>query len=440
MLEGLRVVELASDRAAYAGKLLADLGPTSSSSSHPVATPPGRSGPSSTTRRTPIAASGGGTTTRPSDRSSSTSLPRAGSRPSRVSCAGPTSCSRGSRPGSLRALGLDHPDFRRDQPGLIWVSVTPFGRRARGPRRRRSRTSRFSPAAGSCGTAGTTTTRLPPVRGGGGQAQHIAGALRRHRDAHRRGAPRMHTGRGQHVDVSMHAAVNVTTESGTFVWLVAERDGPAPDRPPRRDRADDGDPGAGRGRPLCHHRLPSARGRGLPGHPGLAASSGHRGEFPEAFFLQMGVDRGGVDPRAVRRRPRGDGDLRGRSRGAVLHRVPASRPTTSSSAPRSATSSAGSSIRPRRRSRIPHFRARGFPVAVHHPELGRDIVYPGAPFHGSGGGWRISRRPPLVGEHDPSNLFDVRARACALPSGRRHPPRGGRGTRCEAIGDDREGT
>ena len=27
-------------------------------------------------------------------------------------------------------------------------------------------------------------------------------------------------GWGQHVDVSMHAAVNVTTESGSYVWLV----------------------------------------------------------------------------------------------------------------------------------------------------------------------------------------------------------------------------
>ena len=61
---------------------------------------------------------------------------------------------------------------------------------------------------------------LPPVRGGGNQGYHIAGVYAAmgaltalvHRDA---------TGAGQRVDVSMHAAANVTTESGTFVWLVS---------------------------------------------------------------------------------------------------------------------------------------------------------------------------------------------------------------------------
>src|SRR5206468_895378 len=61
---------------------------------------------------------------------------------------------------------------------------------------------------------------LPPVRGGGNQAYHIGGhhavmallvaLLERER-----------SGRGQLVDVNIHAACNVTTELATYEWLVA---------------------------------------------------------------------------------------------------------------------------------------------------------------------------------------------------------------------------
>lgn len=43
--------------------------------------------------------------------------------------------------------------------------------------------------------------------------------------------------------------------------------------------------------------------------------------------------------------------------------------------------------------------ARGFFAEVHHPELGRSFRYPGAPYLFSGTPWRVSRRPPLLGEH-----------------------------------------
>ncbi len=43
--------------------------------------------------------------------------------------------------------------------------------------------------------------------------------------------------------------------------------------------------------------------------------------------------------------------------------------------------------------------ARGYFVEVEHPELGRKFRYPGAPYQFNGTPWRVSRRPPLVGEH-----------------------------------------
>ena len=49
---------------------------------------------------------------------------------------------------------------------------------------------------------------------------------------------------------------------------------------------------------------------------------------------------------------------------------------------------------------------RGYFVEVEHPELGRKFRYPGAPYLFNGTPWRVSRRPPLVGEHTGEILRD----------------------------------
>jgi crotonobetainyl-CoA:carnitine CoA-transferase CaiB-like acyl-CoA transferase len=46
-----------------------------------------------------------------------------------------------------------------------------------------------------------------------------------------------------------------------------------------------------------------------------------------------------------------------------------------------------------------HLRARGHFVELEHPELGRHVTYPGAPFLAHGSPWVMARRPPLLGEH-----------------------------------------
>ena len=47
-----------------------------------------------------------------------------------------------------------------------------------------------------------------------------------------------------------------------------------------------------------------------------------------------------------------------------------------------------------------HLRDRGFFTAVEHPELGRRFIYPGGATIYNGSPWRISRRAPLIGEHN----------------------------------------
>jgi len=47
----------------------------------------------------------------------------------------------------------------------------------------------------------------------------------------------------------------------------------------------------------------------------------------------------------------------------------------------------------------PHFRARGFWVAVEHPEAGT-VEHPGAPYKFSTMPWAIRRPAPLLGQHN----------------------------------------
>jgi benzylsuccinate CoA-transferase BbsE subunit len=49
--------------------------------------------------------------------------------------------------------------------------------------------------------------------------------------------------------------------------------------------------------------------------------------------------------------------------------------------------------------RDPHLAARGFFVPIEHPDLPATLAYPGAPFRAGALAWRIAR-PPRLGEHD----------------------------------------
>ena len=47
-----------------------------------------------------------------------------------------------------------------------------------------------------------------------------------------------------------------------------------------------------------------------------------------------------------------------------------------------------------------HLQDRGFWTEVEHPDLGRTLTYPGPAGIYNGSPWRISRRAPLIGEHN----------------------------------------
>jgi crotonobetainyl-CoA:carnitine CoA-transferase CaiB-like acyl-CoA transferase len=111
------------------------------------------------------------------------------------------------RPGRMAELGLDYPQLSRVQPGLVYVSITPFGRD--GPKAQWAATDLTLMAAGGfaylSGDADGAPLRVcgPQAHAQAG-ADAAVGALIAHAESRR-------TGLGQHVDVSMQESVTLAT-------------------------------------------------------------------------------------------------------------------------------------------------------------------------------------------------------------------------------------
>lgn len=297
-------------------------------------------------------------------------------------------------PGSLAALRLDYEDLERDNPSLVWVSVTPFGRTSRADEPATDLT--IQAGGGPAWSCGYDDHSLPPVRPGGNQGFHVA-ALWAVMGALSALAARRSVG-GQRVDVSMHAAANVTTEAATYEWLVAHE---TVQRQTLRHAAV---------RPTAARIARSADGRyvigGMPrsalefralvewiGELGIAQ------DIEDYVFVEMGLERGGVvipevegDPVTAAIFHAGINALR-----QLAARLPAQqffREAQRRGLP------VGVVLAPEDVIEDEHFVARGFAVDVHHDDIGRSFRYPGAPFIASATPWRVKGRAPHVGEHD----------------------------------------
>jgi crotonobetainyl-CoA:carnitine CoA-transferase CaiB-like acyl-CoA transferase len=300
-------------------------------------------------------------------------------------------------PGALDARGVDHPDLRARHPRLVWVSVTPFGRTS--PRRAEPVTDLTALAGGGplflCGYDDHT---LPPVRGGGNQAWHTA-SLWAANATLVAVLERETSGLGQHVDVSVHAALNVTTEVGSYEYLVA---GTVVRRQTGRHAHDEPTTPA-------QHRCGDGRYVYIGFTPGTVAQLRAildwldelvlRDEHPEAFWLEVGIERGGVHFSELGQDVEATA-IYGAIRAAlelIASRL-AARAFFVGAAERGLSAGVVASIEEVLDD--PHVVARRFPVVVHHDGLGRDVVHPGAPFVMSASPWRISRGAPRLGQHD----------------------------------------
>ncbi len=111
------------------------------------------------------------------------------------------------RPGRLAELGLDYASLSQLNPGLVYVSITPFGQD--GPKAGWAATDLTLMAAGGPlylsgdGELAPVRVRVPQAHAHGG-ADAAVGALLAH-------AERKRSGRGQHVDVSIQQSVTLAT-------------------------------------------------------------------------------------------------------------------------------------------------------------------------------------------------------------------------------------
>jgi len=396
-LEGLRVLELAHERTALAGKLLADAGADVRLLEPRDGCAQRRHAPFVDDRPDPEGSlSFWHYNTSKRGITLDLDTPR-GCELARELIARVDVVLEGEDPGRLAALGIDAPFELEQHRELVWASITPFGRNA--PRAAEPATDLTLLAGGGpAWSCGYDDHALPPIRGGGNQAYHmgahyavmalLVALLERER-----------SGRGQLVDVNVHAACNVTTEFATYEWLVGRntvqrqtgRHATTMRTSPSQVRCADGRH-ANTGVPP---RTPAEFGRLRQWLLDLGLDA----EYPEIFLLEMGMAREQIDLSRIGQ----DEEITAifaAGRDAIMliaSRLPAA---DFFSQAQERGIPVGVIYAPEEVLDDPHFRARGFAVEVDHPELGRAVTYPGAPYRFLHTPWRISRRAPRLGEHN----------------------------------------
>jgi crotonobetainyl-CoA:carnitine CoA-transferase CaiB-like acyl-CoA transferase len=297
----------------------------------------------------------------------------------------------------LEDLELDYPQLSVLKKDLIHVSMTPFGRTD--PKSDLPVTDLTILAGGgppwSCGYDDHS---LPPVRGAGNQGFHIGchfavmSALTAilHREL---------SGMGQFIDVSMHAAANVTTEAASYTWLVA---GETVQRQTGRHAS------VG---PSMDSQILCADGRyantGVPPRfphefrklYDWLTELGLKDELPESVFLEMGANWDGPFNLSMIGKDDTLTAIFMSGRQALM--LIASRISAYDFffGCQSTGLSVGVINSPEEAYEDRHFKARGYQVEVEHEQLGRSYRYPGAPYRFEKTPWEIKNPAPRLGQH-----------------------------------------
>ena len=289
------------------------------------------------------------------------------------------------RPGYLASLGLDYDSSGNDR--MIMCSLTPFGQT--GPWRDFLTTDLLHMAAGgemaSCGYDEADVPNAPPIAPGGGNAWHmgchyatmaIMAAL----------VHRTVSGRGQYIDTSIHEACALTTEAaianyvyrGETLRRQTGRHHSANLSPRTQFRTKDG----GYVTALIAGGL---NPRNVTNLADLMAPYGMAADLYDPKYQ---------DPAVVTASTSHIMDdvlapfIAGLPAEEVYH------------AAQERGFTWGAVRAPEELLDDPHLHDRGFWKQVEHPELGRTVTYPGEAAIYNGSPWHISRRAPLVGEHN----------------------------------------
>jgi len=307
--------------------------------------------------------------------------------------------------GRMATWGLDYPDLSKDHPELIMTSITPFGRS--GPRSSEQATDLTLLAGGGpAWSCGYDDHSLPPVRGGGNQGYqtgcHWAVVTTlvavMHRDF---------TGEGQHLDVNMHAAQNVTTEAASYSWLVA-RD-TVQRQTGRHASAIPSQPVqvlAGDGRYVTTGFAPR-RPRQIRVLIDWLDEINLKEQFESWPLLEAGAN---LDHDITMQTIQEGGEeamIFGAVRDSLVFIAEHVTAYEFFIGTQSRDMQCGIIYTPEDMIEDKHFIERGFPTPVEHPELGETFTYPGAPYRMPASPWQIYRRAPLLGEHTSEVLAEI---------------------------------
>lgn len=301
---------------------------------------------------------------------------------------------------TLTELGLGYADIADLNPRLVYVSITSHGKDRHVPATDLTILAEGGPVW-SCGYDDHT---LPPVRGGGNQgyqtACHFAVmstlAALLYREA---------SGEGQFIDVNAVAASNVSTEVATYEWLVAQktvrrqtgRHASVEPTQPTTVLCADG--------VYAYTGVPPRRAEQFAAMHDWLTGHGLVEQFSLSEVLLMGA-RGGAGFEDS-----GMLDLSRRDDPQVGLLMEASRDALAFLAGhlpgyefyvegQERGFQVGIVYSPDEAMGDEHLASRGFATEVHHPEFGRTFTYPGHPYRFLETPWRISRRAPLLGEHN----------------------------------------
>ena len=276
-------------------------------------------------------------------------------------------------PGMLERLGLGYASLRALHPGLIMTSITGFG--STGPYRHYKAPDIVGLAMGGlaylCGEPDG-----PPVPPGGEQGRHLAalngvtGTLIAlwHREM---------TGAGQHVDVSMQAAVanalETTHQTYDFNGEIRSR--------------------SGHKREGAAYILPCQ-----DGYVALICASKLGWPQLVQWMSEEGCGEVVSDPRLLEDLYRFEHDAEVQAALCTFFATKTAQAIYTEAQRRRLPLAPVNT--PRDLVESPQLHARGFFVDLDHPALGTAVRYPGAPYALSATPWQLRRHPPRIGEHN----------------------------------------
>lgn len=398
-LAGLRVVEISSERCALAGKLLADMG-----ADVILVEPPGgdplRNYPPFADDQSGCDRSLWWWHYHTSKRSVVLDLQSASDRDRFLSLISSADLLIEAEPsGRLAGMDLDYEDLKSDFPGLIFISITPFGRQSRNANAPATDLTLMA-GSGQAWNCGYNDHSLPPVRPGTNHAYHtgcqfaVMAALTAYYH-------RINTGEGQFVDVSIHAASNICTEHAALCWLLAgeivhrqtgRHAAVVPPSPEAQARCKDG-------RWVNVSTTPRSPSEFAAVLAWLRELDLDR-DFPGTAFVAAGASLGAPITLDQYFADKEAAAILEAGRDALVRLAAAVDAQDFFLGMQRRNMPVGVINSPEEAFEDEHFRVRGFQVEVNHPEHGRSYRYPGAPYLFSKTPWEISHRAPLLGEHN----------------------------------------